>query len=248
MKQVVLFVVAAIVISVAWYLWMMPPQAVRSFVQEGVLVRDTPGLVPGIWYLSYEDAGAPGQSVQLIFDVHTKCSVADTATSCGTLLVAGQRAHITGVVDGAAVRVTELLAVGQPPETGVSMQLYYYDAARDTDDAGNILCSAQGLVSVERVLPQDATVEDAVQLLLRGEISDEERVQGVTSEFPLSGVALVSASSSDGVLTLTFVDPENKTSGGACRAGILWAQIEATVRQFSGASEVRFAPGDIFQP
>lgn len=248
MKQMLLFAFAVIILGAAWYLWTMPPQVVRSFVQEGVLVRDTPGLVPGIWYLSYEDAGAPGQSAQLIFDVHTKCSVADTATSCETLLVAGQRAHITGVVDGNAVRVTELLAVGQPPETGVSVRLYYYDAARDTDDAGNILCSEKGLVPVERMLPQDATVEDVVRLLLRGEISEDERAQGITSEFPLSGVVLVSASSSDGVLTLTFADPENKTSGGACRAGILWAQIEATARQFSGASEVRFAPGNIFQP
>jgi hypothetical protein len=50
------------------------------------------------------------------------------------------------------------------------------------------------------------------------------------------------------VLTLEFNDPENKTSGGSCRSGILWAQIKKTAEQFDDVEEVRFQPEELFQP
>lgn len=87
-----------------------------------------------------------------------------------------------------------------------------------------------------------------VRFLLMGELTDEERDQGVTTEFPLEGVELLNTDLHDGTLTLTFADPNHRTSGGACRAGILWAQIEATAKQFPGVERVQFSPEDLFQP
>jgi len=36
--------------------------------------------------------------------------------------------------------------------------------------------------------------------------------------------------------------------GGACRTGILRAQIEATAEQFDGVNQVRFIDEELFQP
>ena len=130
-----------------------------------------------------------------------------------------------------------------------TVKLFYYNPLIDQDKLGNSLCSKQGLISVERHIPFTNTpVQDAVKTLLRGEISFSERQQGVTTEFPLSGVELTGAVLNGGVLTLEFADPNNKTSGGSCRAGVLWAQIEATAKQFPEVKQVQFKPEYLFQP
>ncbi len=130
-----------------------------------------------------------------------------------------------------------------------TVKLFYYNPLIDQDKLGNSLCGKQGLISVERQIPFTNTpVQDAVKALLRGEISFSERQQGVTTEFPLSGVELTGAVLNGGVLTLEFADPNNKTSGGSCRAGVLWAQIEATTKQFPEVKQVQFKPEYLFQP
>ncbi len=135
------------------------------------------------------------------------------------------------------------------PASTRTVQLYYYDADRDKDAAGNILCSRQGLVPVMRQIPLTTTpIQDAVRLLLKGELTAAERASGITTEFPLAGVSLTSASLKDGSLTLTFDDPQNRTGGGSCRVSILWAQIEATAKQFAGVTGVSFFPDTLFQP
>lgn len=130
-----------------------------------------------------------------------------------------------------------------------TVSLYYYDASKDTDASGNVMCTRKGLVPVARTIPLTLTpVQDAVKLLLKGSLTNEEKQKGITTEFPLSGVALTGASQKTGVLTLSFTDPNNKTSGGSCRAGILWFQIEATAKQFPGITSVKFSPEELFQP
>lgn len=131
-----------------------------------------------------------------------------------------------------------------------TVNLYYYDAERDVDAEGNVMCSAAGLVSVERSIPMtQSPLQDSVQLLLLGELTDEEVEQGLTTEYPLEGFALTGVSrDEDDVLVLNFADSNNATTGGSCRVGILWAQIEATATQFDGFDEVRFAPDTLFQP
>src|SRR3989344_51479 len=134
-------------------------------------------------------------------------------------------------------------------ETSMPVKLFYYNSELDKDIEGNIQCSRQGLVPVARVIKRTQTpIQDTVRLLLRGEITQEEKVQGVTSEFPLEGVSLTGASLKNGTLTLAFSDPQNRTSGGSCRAGILWFQIEATAKQFSEVQSVTFMPEELFQP
>lgn len=127
--------------------------------------------------------------------------------------------------------------------------LYYYNSEKDKDENGDIMCSRKGLDRVERKIPTSKTlISDTLHLLLQGKITQEEKQQGRSTEFPLSGFELVSSSLREGVLTLTFKDPENTTSGGSCRVGILWFQIEATAKQFSQVQTVQFIPEELFQP
>ncbi len=130
-----------------------------------------------------------------------------------------------------------------------SIKLYYYNPELDKDNAGNILCSEKGLVGVERQIPITQTpIQDAIKLLLKGELTSQEKAQGITTEYPLSGLVLQGASLNNKVLTLDFNDPNNKTGGGSCRVGILWSQIKATAKQFPEVSEVKFIPEELFQP
>src|SRR4030042_2528936 len=110
-------------------------------------------------------------------------------------------------------------------------------------DTGNILCSRQGLVAVERQIPVTTTpIQNAIKLLIAGQLTAAEKAQGITTEYPLEGFSLKGASLNNGVLTLEFQDSNNKTGGGSCRVGILWFQIEATAKQFPGVQSVRFLP------
>jgi len=129
-----------------------------------------------------------------------------------------------------------------------SIELYYYNPALD-QGPGGVQCSKNGLVKVNRTISQTITpLTESIKLLLRGEILSAEKTQGITSEFPLAGVSLTSASIQNGIATLTFSDPQNKTGGGSCRVAILKAQIEATAKQFSTVNSVRFMPAELFQP
>lgn len=130
-----------------------------------------------------------------------------------------------------------------------AVTLYYYNPNLDKDNTGNILCSRNGLVAVNREIPITNTpIQDTIKLLILGNLTSAEKAQGITTEYPLQGFKLTAASLNSGILTLTFDDSNNKTGGGSCRVGILWFQIEATAKQFPEVSSVRFMPEELFQP
>ncbi|MBI2042625.1 MAG: GerMN domain-containing protein [Candidatus Nealsonbacteria bacterium] len=151
---------------------------------------------------------------------------------------------LAGLWFGLAMIPTEEREISQR-----TVRLYYYNEELDRDESGNIACSRKGLAQVVRQIPVSQTpIQDAIKLLLAGQISQDERSQGIATEYPLEGFSLKGASLNNGLLTLEFDDPNNKTVGGSCRVGILWFQIEATAKQFPEVVEVRFLPEDIFQP
>ncbi len=129
------------------------------------------------------------------------------------------------------------------------VKLYYYDESRDRDADGNIQCSRQGLVAVEREIAVGLTpIEDTLRLFLKGELTEKERAERISTEYPLPGFSLEEVSLRDGTLTLKFDDPQNRSGGGSCRVGILWFQIEATAKQFLEVKNVKFLPEELFQP
>jgi hypothetical protein len=130
--------------------------------------------------------------------------------------------------------------------------LYYYNQEKDRDEQGNIKCSRDGLVPIERQIPVSQTpIKDTIELLLKGKenLTESDLDKGIQTEYPLEGFRLKAVNlKEDGTLILEFEDPLNKTVGGACRVGILWFQIEATAKQFPQVKKVQFLPEELFQP
>lgn len=143
----------------------------------------------------------------------------------------------------------EVLPLEQEEPSLRTVLLYYYNPSLDQDETGNLKCSLDGLVSLERKIPITISpIQDTLQLLLEGNLSEEEINSGVTTEFPLEGFTLKGASLKEGVLSLEFNDPNNQTIGGSCRTAILWSQIKETAKQFEEVISVKFLPEDLFQP
>lgn len=155
---------------------------------------------------------------------------------------------VSGVFDKKEPEIIENIG-GVPQEETQDISLYFYNPDLDLDASGNIKCSRDGLAEVKRTIALTQTpIQDAIRLVLKGELTAEERAQGITTEFPLEGVELVGVSNNNGNILVEFRDPLNKTGGGSCRVGILWFQIERTILQFPDIKSVRFVPEELFQP
>jgi hypothetical protein len=129
------------------------------------------------------------------------------------------------------------------------IDLYYYNKIKDQELDPAIGCSKDAVLPLEREIERTKTpIQDAIDLLLQGNITAEEKQIGFSTEFPLEGFSLKGANLKNGLLTLEFEDKENKTTGGSCRVGLLWAQIEKTAKQFPGVESVSFQPDTLFQP
>ncbi|OHA91266.1 MAG: hypothetical protein A2758_02260 [Candidatus Zambryskibacteria bacterium RIFCSPHIGHO2_01_FULL_49_18] len=76
----------------------------------------------------------------------------------------------------------------------------------------------------------------------------QDAVRAKLIELGLTKVTLIAASLNNGVLTLTFSDPQFQTSGGAARVTMFREAIEATAKKFEGVKEVRLKPDEVFQP
>lgn len=218
------------------------------FFAEGTLVKNNPGLLKDTWYLMYENPGFSGLSIPLLFDEKSTCELQGRVSPCTMPLQIGDRVRIEGTRVDDVVRVATLV-FSAPAERGIPIKLYFYSVERDTNAQSVVQCSSMGLVPVERILPATTMpLTEAIKLLLRGEISEEERARGISSEFPLFGVRLEKATIQNGIAALTFTDEKFKTSGGSCRVAVLRAQIVATARQFSSVKEVQLLPQESFQP
>lgn len=134
----------------------------------------------------------------------------------------------------------------------ITVKLFYYNPTLDKDENGNIKCSENGLVNIEREIPLTKhPIKDTIELLLKGKdnLTQKDINLGITTEYPLEGLKLKSINlKSNGILVLEFDDPLNKTSGGSCRVKILRMQIEKTAKQFDKVKKVEFIPEYLFQP
>lgn len=144
----------------------------------------------------------------------------------------------------AEVKIPVVLQKANVPQKDITL---YFNNAKAGQNQVDV-CSEQALISVSRKIPVSQTpIQDAIRLLLLGP-TEQEKSQGITSEYPLDGFSLEGASLNNEILTLAFKDLNNQTIGGSCRVGILWLQIKKTAMQFPEVKEVRFIPDLLFQP
>jgi len=143
-------------------------------------------------------------------------------------------------------QITENTSEPLPPKAMMSVKLYYpsSELAREFGDP----CSPETISNVERLIEKTNTpIKDTLTLLIKGDITDNERFQGLESEFPNKDFTLLDARLKNGVLTLKFTEVPGFTTGGACRVGILKNQIIFTAKQFPEVKEVVFEP-PVFEP
>lgn len=89
----------------------LPRDGEVNFDRTGTLQRNSPGLLPGVWFLNYEAPGAPALTAQLEFTSSSRCSEGGVTIPCADL-EAGQRARVRGVETGSVVRVSTLVIEG----------------------------------------------------------------------------------------------------------------------------------------
>src|SRR5690606_12481542 len=66
-----------------------------------------PGLPPGVWFLLYEDPGAPALTAELQFTTTSQCTAGGASISCDDLEV-GTRARVRGIEADGVVQVVTL--------------------------------------------------------------------------------------------------------------------------------------------
>lgn len=146
------------------------------------------------------------------------------------------------------IEVPEDTTVETTDET-TDILLYYYNYETDKEIADYIPCSADAILPLPRTVPKtDTLIKDTINLLLKGQLTEEEIADGFQTEFPHLTFKLLSTNLENGVLTLEFDDPDSFTIGGSCRVGILLVQIKKTALQFEEVQEVIIEPDTLFQP
>lgn len=125
-----------------------------------------------------------------------------------------------------------------------NIKLFYYNTNYDP----KFDCLTSAVVPVEREIPKtESQIQDAINLLIKGEITAEEKLAGFMSEFPHSNFKLLDTNLENGALTLSFTEISGFTTGGSCRISILSAQIIKTAEQFNEVEKVIFSPVELFQ-
>jgi hypothetical protein len=125
------------------------------------------------------------------------------------------------------------------------ISLFYYNQSEDKENT----CDADYILPVKRYISESENqVIDAVELLIRGNLTEKEKEQGFVTEFPNKDFKLLSSGLEDGVLTLEFSEVPGFTTGGSCRVGILASEIIKTAKQFPEVKKVVFKPESLFEP
>jgi len=133
----------------------------------------------------------------------------------------------------------------EPEVNKIPVLLFYY---KQSDDE-SLACGPDAILPVMREIEATQTpIQDTINLLIKGELTEEERALGFTTEFPNPDFKLLGANLKDGVLYLEFTEVPGFTTGGSCRISLLTNQIIKTAKQFPGVNEVVLLPESLFQP
>ncbi len=78
-----------------------------SFRQDGNLIKDNPGLPPGVWYLSFDSPGKAGNIVPIVL-TSTYCTDIDGSLCTMEELTSGMRVRVLGTEEGKSVMVRRI--------------------------------------------------------------------------------------------------------------------------------------------
>jgi hypothetical protein len=126
------------------------------------------------------------------------------------------------------------------------VSLFYYNQIKDENKS----CNVDFILPMKRyVASSDNQIKDTIDLLIKGELTEQEKKDGFITEFPNKDFKLLETNlSDDGVLILRFTEVPGFTTGGICRVKILGSEIIRTARQFPGVRKVVLEPETLFEP
>lgn len=126
------------------------------------------------------------------------------------------------------------------------VSLFYYNQIKDENKS----CNVDFILPVKRcVSKSDNQIKEAIELLIKGELTEQEKKDGFVTEFPNKDFKLLGTNlSNEGVLTLKFTEVPGFTTGGICRVKILGSEIIRTAKQFTEVKKVVLEPETLFEP
>lgn len=137
-----------------------------------------------------------------------------------------------------------------PSKDQKTVKLYFYNQGQDKkDNDGSTTCDAKYIQQVNRTIDANSKdpIKDTINLLLKGELSQDEQNKGFVTSLPGDGFALSKDELSNGTLTLTFDDPNHFAKGSSCHTSGLKEQITQTAQQFDGVKSVIIKPDSLFE-
>lgn len=122
--------------------------------------------------------------------------------------------------------------------------LYYYNQLKDENNT----CSFGFIEPIEREISASGDViKQTVDLLLTGQLTEEEKLSGFRSESSSEFKLLQSNLSDNGTLTMEFTEVPGLTSGNSCSSALIMQEILKTVRQFPQVKRIVFKPDSLFE-
>jgi len=142
--------------------------------------------------------------------------------------------------------ITSLSIKWYSPIVKKEISLFYYNKIKDENKS----CNVNFILPVKRSITEsDNQIRDAIDLLIKGKLTETEKKDGFVTEFPNKDFKLIETNlSKEGVLTLRFTEVPGFTTGGVCRVKILGSEIIRTAKQFPEVKRVIFEPETLFEP
>lgn len=130
------------------------------------------------------------------------------------------------------------------------VSLFYFNSLTDAKLPIEQQININSIQPVKRLISNSKNIiRDSINLLLAGDLSQIEKTNWFTSEFPNKSFRLINMDlSADGILSLTFTEVPWFTSGWSARMAIMANSIIKTAKQFPQVKEVKFTPEWLFQP
>ena len=212
-----------------------------NFDESGFLRKSPDGQGWDFFY-TQESGAFP---LKLNFDQGAACFLEGARVTCNESSIKdGDGVRIKGFKEADILRVFEMIQ--EKNILGRVINLYCYNSRLDEAEDGTVLCGKDGLVPLEREVPLQSSILGALQLLLEGDLTHDEKSRNLTLEFPLKNFSLKEFSLQDGALAVLF-DVGEEVNLDSCHKGILKMQIESLVRQFPEVKEVKLLPESFFR-
>lgn len=142
--------------------------------------------------------------------------------------------------------MTKTSQIVEDDEGVIVVNLYYHNSQMDPDFEGLVFPVQR---EIEREETVEGTINKVINMLISGDLTEEEIETGFSTEFPHPDFQLIELNLLNGRLALTFTEVPGFTTGGSLRTGILAKGIRQTALQFEEVTDVIIEPeGNIFQP